>query len=210
MGGAAETATISGGVTNSGSITATGGKSGIGILVNGNTPISGGITNTGTIIGSTAAISLAGETGVANTVTQAGGAIVGNIIGSGNANGDVLNLTGGQIVLAPTQSISGFGTYNQTGGTLVFNVTQSAAPGTYPTLSAGTINLRGGTFELVAGGRQPLRARGTRHDRLQERHRGRSAALRQLRERHVADHALQREPLARRDDARTRSTRRSP
>ena len=30
--------------------------------VNGNTPISGGITNTGTITGSTAAISLAGET----------------------------------------------------------------------------------------------------------------------------------------------------
>jgi outer membrane autotransporter protein len=163
VGGAAETATISGGVTNSGSITATGGKSGIGILVNGNTPISGGITNTGTIIGSTVAISLAGETGVANTVTQAGGALVGSVIGSGNANADVLNLTGGRIVLAGAQSISGFGTYNQTGGTLVFNVTQSAAPGTYPTLSAGTINLHGGTFELApaAGSLFALAAQGT-------------------------------------------------
>ncbi|MBV9113854.1 MAG: autotransporter outer membrane beta-barrel domain-containing protein, partial [Hyphomicrobiales bacterium] len=58
-------------------------------------------------------------------------------------------VTGGQIVLSGGQSISGFGTYNQTGGTLVFNVTQSTAAGTYPTLSAGTINLRGGTLELV-------------------------------------------------------------
>jgi outer membrane autotransporter protein len=61
----------------------------------------------------------------------------------------VLNVTGGTIVLQPMQSISGFGTYNQTGGTLAFNVTQSTTPGTYPTLSAGTVNLRGGTFELV-------------------------------------------------------------
>ncbi|MBV9568504.1 MAG: hypothetical protein JO172_10225, partial [Hyphomicrobiales bacterium] len=149
VGAAGQTATISGGVTNSGTITATGGKSGIGIAVNGTTPISGGITNTGTITGNTAAISLKGETGVSNTVTQSAGTILGNIIGSGNANADVLNVTGGQVVLSGGQSISGFGTYNQTGGTLVFNVTQSTAPGTYPTLSAGTINLRGGTLALV-------------------------------------------------------------
>ncbi len=149
VGGGFATATVSGGVTNSGTITATGGKSGIGIVVHGNTPVSGGITNTGTITGSTAAISLAGETGVANTVTQAGGMLAGSIIGSGNAKSDVFNVTGGTIVLQPTQSISGFGTYNQSGGTLAFNVTQNTGPGTYPTLSAGTINLRGGTFELV-------------------------------------------------------------
>ncbi len=56
-----------GGVTNSGTITATGGQSGIGIAVSGTTPIMGGITNTGTITGSTAAISLRGESGVTNT-----------------------------------------------------------------------------------------------------------------------------------------------
>jgi outer membrane autotransporter protein len=148
-GAAGATATITGGVTNSGTITATGGKSGIGIAVNGNTPVSGGITNTGTITGHTAAISLAGETGVANTVTQSAGALIGSVIGSGNTKGDVLNVTGGRIVLSGGQSIFGFGTYNQSGGTLVFNVTQSTAPGTYPTLSAGSINLKGGTFELV-------------------------------------------------------------
>ena len=68
------------------------------------------------------------ETGVSTVVTQAGGAILGNIIGSGNADGDALNLTGGQTALSPTQSISGFGTYNQTGGTLVFNVSKARRP----------------------------------------------------------------------------------
>ena len=140
---------VTGGISNSGTITATGKQVGTGIAISGNSPIAGGITNTGNITGSTAAISLAGETGVSNTITQAGGTLAGSVIGSGNAKGDVLNVTGGTIVLQPTQSISGFGTYNQTGGTLAFNVTQSTTPGTYPTLSAGTINLRGGTFEYV-------------------------------------------------------------
>jgi outer membrane autotransporter protein len=153
---------VSGGIANSGTIRATGKTVGIGIAVSGSSPITGGIVNAGNITGSSAAISLAGETGVSNTVTQAGGTIAGNIVGSGNTKGDVLNVTGGQIVLAPNQSISGFGTYNQTGGTLVFSVTQSTTPGTYPTLSANAINLRGGTLELVpAGNLAALAAQGT-------------------------------------------------
>ena len=69
--------------------------------------------------------------------------------------------TGGQS-LQPNQSISGFGTYNQTGGTLVFNVTQNTTPGTYPTLSANAINLRGGSLVLVPGGNlTALAAQGT-------------------------------------------------
>ena len=55
----------------------------------------------------------------------------------------MLNFTGGRIVLSPTQSISGLGTYNQSGGTLVLQVTPSTAPGTYPTLSAGVVKLAG-------------------------------------------------------------------
>ena len=82
-------------------------------------------------------------------VNQAGGALVGSVIGSGNAKADVLNVTGGRIVLSPTQSITGFGTYTQTGGTLVLSVTQSTTPGSFASLSAGTINLRGGTLEFA-------------------------------------------------------------
>ncbi|MBV8426424.1 MAG: autotransporter outer membrane beta-barrel domain-containing protein [Hyphomicrobiales bacterium] len=100
------------------------------------------------IIGKPTAISLLGETGVA-TVTEEGGTVEGSIIGSGIARGDVLNLRAGEIILSGAQSISGFGTYNQSGGILVFDVTQSTAAGTYPTLNAGTINLRGGTFEIA-------------------------------------------------------------
>jgi hypothetical protein len=104
--------------------------------------VSGGITNSGTITVSTSGAQRFAE----------GGALVGSVLGSGNTNGDVLNVTGGKIVLSGAQSISGFGTYNQSGGTLVFNVTSSTAAGTYPTLSAGTINLTGGTFELAPSG----------------------------------------------------------
>ena len=109
--------TVSGGITNSGTITATG-KTGIGIALVGGATVSGGITNTGTIMGSTAAIDVSGEGGP-TTITQSAGALIGSVVGSGNAKGDVLNFTGGRIVLSPTQSISGLGTYNQTGGTLV-------------------------------------------------------------------------------------------
>ncbi|MBV9138554.1 MAG: autotransporter domain-containing protein, partial [Hyphomicrobiales bacterium] len=150
--------TVTGGITNTGAINAAG-RSGTGILVFNGGIVAGGITNTGTISGTSAAIDLSGTAallggsvtgeGGPTVINQKGGALIGSVIGNGNTKGDVLNLSGGQIVLSPTQSISGFGTYNQIGGTLVFNVTQSTAPGTYPTLSAGSINLRGGTLELV-------------------------------------------------------------
>ena len=142
--------TVSGGITNSGTITATG-KTGVGIALVGGATISGGITNTGTIIGSTAAIDVSGEGGP-TTITQSAGALVGSVIGSGNAKGDVLNFTGGRIVLSPTQSISGLGTYTQTGGTLVLGVTPSTVAGTFASLSAGTINLRGGILQLAPQG----------------------------------------------------------
>ncbi|WP_291705352.1 autotransporter outer membrane beta-barrel domain-containing protein, partial [Bradyrhizobium sp.] len=146
--GRVSTGVFTGAITNSGTINAIGTNGAIGTGIAIVVPVSGGITNTGTITGSTSAIDLSQEMGGASVVNQNGGTIAGSIIGSGNTKGDALNVTGGQIVLAPTQSISGFGTYTQTGGTLVFNVTQSTIAGTYPTLSAGTINLRGGTFEL--------------------------------------------------------------
>jgi outer membrane autotransporter protein len=112
--------------------------------------VSGGITNTGTIMGSTAAIDVSGEGGP-TTITQSAGALLGSVVGSGNANADVLNFIGGRIVLSPTQSISGLGTYNQTGGTLVLQVTQSTAAGTFPTLSAGVVKL-GGALQIVPQG----------------------------------------------------------
>jgi outer membrane autotransporter protein len=148
--------TVTGGIGNSGTIIASGGKSGIGIAVAGGGTVGGGIVNTGTIIGSTAAISLAdqgfGLEAGPTTITQATGALIGSVIGSGNQNADVLNFTGGKIVLSPTQSVSGFGTFRQTGGTLVLNVTASTAPGTFPSVSAGAITLRGGTLEIITQG----------------------------------------------------------
>ncbi|MBW0003725.1 MAG: autotransporter domain-containing protein [Hyphomicrobiales bacterium] len=146
--GMVRTGVFTGAITNSGTINAVGTNGAVGTGIAIVVPVPGGITNTGTITGSTSAIDLSQEVGGASVVNQNAGTIAGSIIGSGNTKGDVLNVTGGAIVLQPTQSISGFGTYTQTGGTLVFNVTQSTTPGTYPTLSAGTINLRGGTFEL--------------------------------------------------------------
>ncbi len=143
---------FTGAVSNAGTITATGlnGATGVGIKIL--TPVAGGVINTGSITGSTAAIDLSQEVGGATVVTQAGGTLNGGIIGSGNANGDVLNLTGGRIVLAPGQNIAGLGTFNQTGGTLVLGVTTSNAPGSFPTVSAGSINLRGGTLQLIPQG----------------------------------------------------------
>ncbi len=143
------TGVFTGAIVNSGTVSAlgTGGAVGTGIAVV--VPVPGGITNTGTITGNTAAIDLSQEIGGATVVNQAGGALVGSVIGSGNSKADVLNLTGGRIVLSPTQSIAGFGTYTQTGGTLVLGVTQSTVAGSFASLSAGTINLRGGTLELA-------------------------------------------------------------
>jgi len=143
-----QTGVFTGAVSNSGTITATGvnGASGVGIKIL--APVAGGVINTGSITGSTAAIDLSQEIGGATVVTQAGGVLNGSVIGSGNANGDVLNLTAGRIALAPGQSIAGFGTFNQTGGTLVLGVTSSTAP----TISAGTINLHGGALQFVPQG----------------------------------------------------------
>ena len=149
----AQTGVFGGAVSNSGTITATGanGATGVGIKIL--APVAGGVINTGTITGSTAAIDLSQEVGGATLVTQAGGTLNGSMIGSGNANGDVLNLTGGRIVLAPAQSIARLrARFNQTGGTLVLGVTTSNAPGSFPTVSAGTINLRGGALQLVPQG----------------------------------------------------------
>jgi len=137
---------ISGGITNSGTISATG-KTGIGIAVIGASTIAGGIINTGTISGSSAAIDLSQETGGATMVTQAAGALIGNLIGSSNARADLLNITGGRVVLAPMQSISGFGAVRQTGGTLVLQVTPTAAP----SITAGALAL-GGTLQVAPQG----------------------------------------------------------
>ena len=138
--------TVSGGITNSGTIHVAG--TGIGII--GFSTVSGGIVNTGTISGGFAAINLSSVNsqnfapeGAPTTITQAGGALIGSVLGSGNANADMLNFTGGRIVLSPTQSVSGFGTYNQTGGTLVLGVTPSTAAGSFASVSAGTITLGG-------------------------------------------------------------------
>jgi outer membrane autotransporter protein len=95
-----------GAVVNSGTITAIGlgtaggttPVSGIGIATN--VPILGGITNTGTIIGSTASIDLTQETGGSTVINQAGGALVGNV--NLSANADVLDFSGGLIVNAVT------------------------------------------------------------------------------------------------------------
>ena len=64
--------------------------SGIGIATN--VPILGGITNTGTITGSTASIDLTQEMGGSTVINQAGGALVGNV--NLSANADVLEFLG--------------------------------------------------------------------------------------------------------------------
>ena len=88
--------TVSGGITNSGMITASGKKESASRLPVA-PPCRGGITNTGTIMGSTSAIDVSGEGGP-TTITQSAGALIGSVVGSGNANADVLNFTGGRIV----------------------------------------------------------------------------------------------------------------
>jgi len=142
--------TVSGGITNSGTIISSG-KTGTGIALSGGATLSGGITNLGTIAGNTAAIDISGE-GTPTTITQSAGALIGSVVGSGNANADVLNFTGGRIVLSPTQRVAGFGSFTQTGGTLVLGVTPSTAPGTFASVSGGTVNLRGGTLQVLPQG----------------------------------------------------------
>ncbi|MBW0004724.1 MAG: autotransporter domain-containing protein [Hyphomicrobiales bacterium] len=144
-----EAGIFTGSVSNSGTITSVGqnGATGVGIKVL--TPVAGGVTNTGTITGSSAAIDLSQELGGGTVVTQAGGLLNGSVIGSGNANADMFNLTGGRVTLSPGQSIAGFGSFTQTGGTLALNVTTSNAAGSFPTISAGNVVLRGGNLLLV-------------------------------------------------------------
>ncbi|HLJ65224.1 MAG TPA: hypothetical protein VKT70_14010, partial [Stellaceae bacterium] len=134
-----------GGVTNAGTISASGTgfsnaapTSGIGIEAR--VAVEGGITNTGTITGSTAAIATSGGT----VVTEAGGVLMGSVLGTAS---DVLNLTGGAIVLAPGQKIAGFGSFNDTGGTLVLQATPTQAP----SVSAGAISLKGPVLVALQG-----------------------------------------------------------
>ena len=158
--GAGQPSVFSGGINNSGLLTATG-KSATGVFVSG-ISIGGGINNTGSIIAATA-INLTNEgAGNSNTITQAAGLIEGAVKLSANADqfiltGGVLNgavtamasnsavvlVPSGTPTLAPTASISGVSRFTQTGGTLVFQLTSSIAAGTYPTVSAAAINLNG-------------------------------------------------------------------
>jgi uncharacterized protein with beta-barrel porin domain len=78
-------ATVSGGITNNGTITAK-----TGIMVTGGSVVIGGITNSGDLSGSVNAINLTGE-GAPTTIDVLGGAITGNIVGGG---GDVVNFGG--------------------------------------------------------------------------------------------------------------------
>jgi outer membrane autotransporter protein len=137
------------GILNSGAIGVLGTNGATGVGIKGSTPITGGITNTGLLIANTAAIDLTQETGGTTTITQAGGMIVGNVFGNG---GDVLNLTGGNLVLSTASKVSGLGRFTQSaGGTLTLQVTPSTAAGSFPTIHAGTISL-GGTLQVLPQG----------------------------------------------------------
>ncbi|HLJ63523.1 MAG TPA: autotransporter domain-containing protein [Stellaceae bacterium] len=119
------TGIFTGAIVNSGVISARGvnGTSGIGIEIV--TPVTGGITNSGTITGSDAALDFSHEAGGATTLTQTGGLIAGSILGSGT---DTLVQSGGTILLAPGQKITGLGSFTQSGGTLALQVTPTQAP----------------------------------------------------------------------------------
>ncbi len=165
--------TINGGVGNSGTINA--GPEGYGIrmvnLVNSSnaviaTPtVNGGITNTGTITAGLAAIDTRVDA-TATVINQNGGAINGPVllsqtnadvlnIAGGTLNGQItggaptiLNMTGGTLVVATTFNHV-IGSYNQSGGTVSFNVTPNTAPGAYGSIrSLGPASV-GGTFNAV-------------------------------------------------------------
>ncbi|HLJ65428.1 MAG TPA: hypothetical protein VKT70_15045, partial [Stellaceae bacterium] len=145
-GGLVPTGVFTGAIVNSGTIMAQGsnGATGAGIKVV--TPVQGGITNSGVIIGSEAALDLRQEVGGTTVIHQNGGLIAGSILGAG----DTLLQTGGTILLAPGQKISGLGSFNQSGGVLALQMT----PTSLPTVSAQAIALHG-TVEIVplpAGG----------------------------------------------------------
>jgi uncharacterized protein with beta-barrel porin domain len=153
--------TVTGGIVNSGTITATG-KTGIG--VQSASPIGGGITNTGMISGSTSAIDLSLETGGSTVVHQAGGALIGAVKLSATA--DVLSFTGGTIsgavtgvagnqdlvaisgegaVFTPTASVSVVSAFTQGAGS---RLTLQVTPAQAPSISAGAISL-GGTLNIA-------------------------------------------------------------
>jgi len=140
--------TVTGSILNTGSLSAIApaGLSGVGIVIK--TPIGGGVTNSGSLIGSTAAIDATGEGG-ATTFTQAGGMMVGSVLGSGT---DVFQLTGGTLALPTSGKVNGLASFTQgAGGTLGLTFTTSTVPGTYPNVSAGRINL-GGTLLVMPVG----------------------------------------------------------
>ena len=170
-----------GAVVNSGVITAigageSGGGSGGGNPVSGigiatNVPILGGITNTGTITGSTASIDLTQEVGGSTVINQAGGALVGDVKLSANA--DTLNFSGGLIVNAVTAPsgnqdlvlITGqgatFAPTASTSGVSAFTVSPDArltlqvTPTQAPSINANAITL-GGTLRIAPQGISPF------------------------------------------------------
>ena len=141
--------TVTGGITNAGTITAK-----TGIAVTGGSTVDF-ITNSGTITGSTNAINLTGE-GAATTINITGGAITGNIVGGGLATGDTVNFnlsSPGSFIYS--SAFSAVTTVNVDSGTTLYdnssisvgtggvNVKSGAtlAPGTPGT--PGTLNITG-------------------------------------------------------------------
>ena len=150
---------------NANNVVLTSPVSGIGIATN--VPIVGGITNTGTITGSTASIDLTQEIGGSTVINQAGGALIGNV--NLSANADVLDFSGGLIVnavtapagnqdlvlitgqnatFAPTASVSGVSAFTVSpSARLTLQVTQTQAP----SIAANAITL-GGTLTVAPQG----------------------------------------------------------
>jgi uncharacterized protein with beta-barrel porin domain len=146
-------ATVTGSISNSGTINAK-----TGIVVSGLAVAGGGITNSGTLTGSTAAIDVTGE-GAATTIDQTAGTITGAILLS--SLGDTVNVSGGTIngnitgtgpsgtvnfalgagTFTYTNTISGVSAVNVNSGTLYDNNSITATTTTVlnsAKLSAGT------------------------------------------------------------------------
>jgi len=130
--------TLTGGITNQGSITAK-----TGIVIGGASTVSGGITNSGNISGTGGtAIDLAtvnGGEGAATTINQQGGTITGNILLSTFA--DTVNITGGAI----SGNIVGQGSSN------TVNFALGAGTFTYSNTISGVhaVNVNSGTVSLT-------------------------------------------------------------
>jgi uncharacterized protein with beta-barrel porin domain len=148
---AAGATSITGGVSNSGTIS---GKTGI--LVTGGATVAGGITNSGSLTGTTSAIDVTGE-GAATTINQQGGTITGNILLSTNA--DIVNITGGAIsgnIVGQGSSNTvnfalGAGTFsyaNDISGVNVVNVNSGTVQLTGTNTYAGATNVNGGILDV--------------------------------------------------------------